>query len=192
MTNKANAGLFIERPGDDGLPEDSAPFEAIGYRAVWSDDMQHRFILWRDWGPKCLRNFVQVIGLNPSTANETENDPTLRRVIAFAKREGAAGLVMTNLFSFRSTNPNALYSMPAGEHRLGENDGYLREAAKYARLRIAAWGTHGDYLGRADAVIKLMRDDGRALHCLGTNNDGSPRHPLYVPANQQLEIFKEA
>lgn len=191
MSNTRGGGLFADRPGEDGLPLDAAPYDAIGHRAVWSDDMRHRFILWRDWGPKCLRNFVQVIGLNPSTATEEENDPTLRRVIAFAKREGAAGLVMTNRFSFRSTNPNALYEMLAEQHRLKENDRFLRDVAKYARLRIAAWGTHGDCLGRAAAVVKMMEQDGRALHCLGRNKDGSPRHPLYVPANQRLELFLE-
>ena len=76
-----------------------------------------------------------VIGLNPSSANETVNDPTLRRVIALGKRLGMFGVVMTNLFSFRSTLPDALYDIPEEEHRLAVNNEWLLDVAKWAKVR---------------------------------------------------------
>lgn len=179
-------GLFAlnDRPGEDCAAENPEAFDRIGHRAVWSDDTRHRFILWRDWGPRCLENFVQFIGLNPSTANETENDPTLRRVIGFAKGLGAAGVVMTNIFSLRSTNPRALYDCT--DHRLADNDSFLRDVAKFARVTICAWGCHGGLLRRGEQVAEMLRDDGRRLWCYGKTGNGQPKHPLYLPADSLL------
>ena len=185
-------GLFDDRPGEDGLPQDAAAFHRIGHRAIWSDDKRHRFILWRDWGPQPLRNFVQIIGLNPSTADETENDPTLRRVITFAKRMGYGGLVMTNLFSYRSTDPEALYDLPDADLLPPANDEFLRDVARYARRVIAAWGTHGNYKGRGEQVAEMLANDGVPLLCLGNdkdqgrNKDRTPKHPLYLPGDAEL------
>lgn len=186
---KLTGGLFHDSPGEDGLPEDAEPFERLGHRAVWSDDFKHRYILWRDWQPKVLRRYLQVIGLNPSTANETDNDPTLRRVIALGKRLGMFGVVMTNLFSFRSTDPAGLKSVPPDGHRIEDNNEFLLDAAKWAKVRVAAWGTHGSYLGRGPQVAKMLADAGYPLHCLGRNADGSPKHPLYLPDKAQLEPY---
>jgi hypothetical protein len=78
--------------------------------AAFSEDRRHRYELWRIWDRK-VRKMV-VIGLNPSTADETKNDPTIRRCINFAQRERCGGLVMLNLFGFRATDPKVMKLEP--------------------------------------------------------------------------------
>lgn len=118
----------------------------------------------------------QFIGLNPSTADEFQDDPTIRRCIDFAKRWGAGGLVMTNIFAFRATDPKVMlaHAEPIGEENTIE---YLAKVAAASHdLPIAAWGTNGDHLRRGDSIKAAIR-----LNCLRTNGDGSPQHPLYLP-----------
>ena len=115
------------------------------------------------------------IGLNPSTADETNDDPTIRRCISFAKSWGYDGLCMTNLFAFRATNPE---DMLAAADPIGtENDRHLVELAGKASLVIAAWGTLGVHMGRNDKVRSMI--DG--LNFLRLTKDGHPGHPLYLP-----------
>lgn len=114
------------------------------------------------------------IGLNPSTADETENDPTVRRCMAFAKSFGCDSLVMTNLFAWRATDPR---EMKAAVDPVGlDNDEWLIRIAAISEVRVAAWGVHGSHLGR-DKVI-AARIPG--LVCVGMTANRSPRHPLYV------------
>lgn len=115
------------------------------------------------------------IGLNPSTADEKNDDPTIRRCIGFAQNWGFDALCMTNLFAFRATNPGDMLSQadPIGE----DNNKTLCDLAKDASLIVAAWGTNGSYLGR-DAYVKGMIP---GLHCLQLTKEGHPGHPLYLP-----------
>lgn len=124
---------------------------------------------------------VAFIGLNPSTADETADDPTIRRCVAFAKRWGYGGLVMLNLFAFRATDPRDMRSAasPVGP----ENDDHLRAVAAEAALVVAAWGVGGSYFGRDFRVRRLMGD---GLMALGFTKSGQPRHPLYVKADATL------
>jgi len=147
--------------------------------ATFSDCRTYRYVLWRQWEPEA--GFVAWIGLNPSTADETKDDPTIRRCIRFAKDWGYGGIYMLNLFAFRATKPA---DMKAAEFPVGAmNDTTLVDYAKKSQLVIAAWGFHGDYLGRAWTVTDFLPvHSGRVLHCLGTTKDGHPKHPLYVPA----------
>lgn len=154
---------------------------------VFSPCRRYRYTLWRDWDMDLFsgcaddaanaNRYVMFIGLNPSTADETQDDPTIRRCIDFAKRWGYGRLCMTNLFAFRATQPADMKMQrdPIGD----ENDRHLVESAKGAGLIIAAWGNHGSHLDRAATVIKLVQN----LHALRVNADGSPQHPLYLPAN---------
>lgn len=116
-----------------------------------------------------------VIGLNPSTADETKNDPTIRKCIGFAKRWGFEGLCMTNLFAFRATQPKEMLKCgnPIGDG----NESYLREIASDAGMILAAWGTNGSHLGRDQWAKRTIPN----LMALKINRDGSPMHPLYVP-----------
>jgi len=115
------------------------------------------------------------IGLNPSTADETQDDPTIRRCIGFAKAWGFSALCMTNLFAYRATDPAV---MKAEQFPIGgdENDLALRSLSESAGIVIAAWGVHGTHMERDAAVKKLVPN----LQCLGTTKEGHPRHPLYL------------
>lgn len=125
--------------------------------------------------------YVQFIGLNPSTADETNDDPTIRRCINFAKYWGFRALCMTNIFAWRDTLPE---SMKLAAEPIGpDNDKWLLEIAKNAGLVIAAWGKHGLFMNRGLAVKAMFNKAGIKVHCLRQNADGSPQHPLYLPGN---------
>lgn len=122
------------------------------------------------WGS----DFIQFIGLNPSTADETNDDPTIRRCKYFAARLGFKAMCMTNLFAFRATDPDVMkkFVAPVGE----ANDEWLSAIAKDAGLVIAAWGVHGTHWNRDMYIRGLLPN----LYCLGKSKEGHPRHPLYL------------
>lgn len=140
--------------------------------AAFSPCRKYRYALWRIWNkdlPACL-----FIGLNPSTADETNNDPTIRRCIGFARDWGYGGLYMANIFAFRATNPA---KMKAAPNPIGpENDKWLNKPSNQAAITICAWGIHGTYMDRDKDALCLLYD----AHCLALTNDGHPRHPLYL------------
>jgi hypothetical protein len=137
----------------------------------------YRYLLhrrWRDGGATAL--FVM---LNPSTADDLRDDPTIRRCIGFARRWRAGGLEIVNLYALRATRPRDLFAhrAPIGP----DNDDVIRDAAARASTIVVAWGAHGARDDRRVArVVELLRD--RELQCLGVNRGGTPRHPLYLPA----------
>lgn len=136
---------------------------------------RYRYALWRTWDDRLPR--VMFIGLNPSTADETVDDPTLRRTMDFARRWGFGGVGNGNLFAFRATDPKA---MRAAEDPVGpDNDAWLRRLADEAGLVVAAWGNHGAFLERSAAVRRALPD----LHVLKLNASGEPAHPLYQRAD---------
>lgn len=147
---------------------------------VFSHDRAHRYTLWREWIGG--RGYAQFIGLNPSTADEVQDDPTIRRCIAFAKAWGYSALCMTNAFAYRATDPAVMKQQadPVGP----DNDYWLIKVANDAEIVIAAWGVHGAYLQRDRQVRQLIEAD-NLLHCLGTTKDGHPKHPLYLRADKR-------
>jgi hypothetical protein len=147
--------------------------------AKFSPCRQYRYSLWRQWSKGF--KICTFIGLNPSTADETINDPTIRRCIKFAKDWGFDQLCMLNLFAYRATDPAVMkaYPSPIGE----ENDKTIAKIVRDSHQVIAAWGTHGAHLGRADQVRRLIQSIEVPLYCLNENEDGSPAHPLYQKAN---------
>jgi hypothetical protein len=113
------------------------------------------------------------IGLNPSTAGETEDDPTINRCINYSKDWGYGGLCMANLFAFRATAPS---DMMASNEPIGlDNDEWIKKLAKEAGVIVAAWGNDGSYLERSKEARKMIPD----LMCLKINKSGEPAHPLY-------------
>ena len=118
--------------------------------------------------------YFLVIGMNPSTADEKEDDPTINKCISYAKSWGYGKVLMANLFTFRSTDPSILnyVSNPIGS----DNDFYLQKSASEADLVIACWGNPGRLLNRDKEVISLISD----LYCLKQNKNGTPHHPLYL------------
>lgn len=141
-----------------------------------SKDGQYRYWLSRTWGDS--GKVIAFIGLNPSTADATQDDPTIRRCINFAKSWGGTSLLMVNLFAYRSTDPSNLRSAidPIGQ----ENDIWLARAVQDATIVVAAWGNNGTYLDRSEKVRRMFAGK---LKALKITKLGMPSHPLYVPAN---------
>jgi hypothetical protein len=152
-----------------------------------SDDGLYRYSLWRRWGEGAALHFVM---LNPSTADAVLDDPTIRRCIGFAKREGFAALSVTNLYALRATNPQRLLDLadPAGPQNLD------RVMATVATGPIVvAWGGGAMMKGLAPSLVKLWlmeraASDERVL-CLGVTATNQPRHPLYIRGDHPLEVW---
>lgn len=146
----------------------------------------YRYLLTRIWDP-AARPVVFVM-LNPSTADALEDDPTIRRCTAFARRERAGGLVVVNLFGLRSTDPRALlhHPDPVGRH----NDAFVRQATDMADTVVCAWGAAGVTGDRGREVARALAARRLPLWCLGRTSTGQPRHPLYLPKNAVLEPYE--
>lgn len=157
--------------------------------AIMSADQLYRYRLTRDLGMTGDGACCFVM-LNPSTADATNDDPTIRRCVGFAKRFGCGRLEVVNLFAFRATNPQDLFdSADAGIDVIGrENDQHIAEACNASRIVICAWGNHGRFQWRDKDVLAIIRaQQGAAPQALKINaKSGQPSHPLYLPANSQL------
>jgi len=147
--------------------------------AIISPCGSYRYELTRRW-----REGGQLAGwimLNPSTADANVDDATIRRCIAFSAAWGCAGMVVRNLFAFRSTDPRGLETVadPVG-HR---NDEHLKRCRR-DKVTIVAWGRQGGERAaeRARLVLATLTEAGVEPMCLGLTKDGSPRHPVRLPA----------
>lgn len=126
--------------------------------------------------------------LNPSTADASVDDPTIRRCIGFARDWDFGGVRVCNLYAWRATKPAALKEVlePVGERYglLNRNDSAILDAAADAGRIIAAWGAWpGPLSTRTARVQTLLR--GRHVEALGLTKSGAPRHPLYMPKAAQ-------
>ena len=154
--------------------------------AVFSPCQRHRYTLWRTWdADKPPLIFVM---LNPSTADETKNDPTVERCERRARRLGYGGVLVLNAYALRSTDPKGLKQVadPVGpanfeliSQAVGASDGQV----------VVAWGTHINdcdkgHERRVAKVLRLSTD--KPLLCLGTTKTGHPKHPLYIRNDQPL------
>ncbi|MFK0288303.1 DUF1643 domain-containing protein [Streptomyces sp. NPDC090499] len=153
--------------------------------AVFDAGRTYRYLLTRIWDP-AKAPLVWVM-LNPSTADAFVEDPTIRRCLSFAQREGAGGIVVVNLFALRSTDPRALrhHADPVGRY----NDAFIRQAVRTGGRVVAAWGAGGAEHGRGTAVAASLGAQGVPVACLGTTSTGQPRHPLYVPGSAVLQPY---
>ena len=184
-------------------PRAAIPGTAATLRsAVFSEDGRYRYRLDRMWSPAAVDgdedasrphaiarhgecNVLLIVGLNPSTADGSCDDPTIRRCLDFAKRWGHTSMAVVNLFAFRSTAPRGLR---AADDPVGPaNDAAILEAASRASRILCAWGAgSGGTLamanGRATEVLALLAACGYAprLCCLKVLQRGQPQHPLYV------------
>jgi hypothetical protein len=160
--------------------------------AVLSDDGVYRYWLSRskrDPSPGFVtHNAVNFIMLNPSTADASLDDPTIRRCMGFAWNFGFDQLIVTNLFAYRATNPKELIGL---RDAIGDgNDNQLLMAAALAKQVICAWGVNGVLGGRDKAVCELLSD--WPLYHLGLTNAGHPKHPLYLPKTTKPTLWKAA
>lgn len=137
--------------------------------AILSEDRRYRYTLIRTWDKSLPR--VMFIGLNPSTADETTDDLTIKKCIGFAKRWGFGSIVMVNLFAIRATDPRVAASAdePIGE----ENDRYILSESKGCEKIVAAWGDQKWLGGRDKTVMRLLGK----MYCLGQTRNGHPKHP---------------
>lgn len=158
-------------------------FNQVEHGATLSECRQYRYQLWRVWDEE--KPYLNIIGLNPSTADEHTDDATIRRCVGFARDWGYGGLYMTNLFAWRDTKPAKMKK--AAEPIGKDNDYWLRWTAGLAGMAVAAWGIHGTFKERDKAVIAMLP----TLHCFGTNDDGTPKHPLFLPKITTPILFKE-
>lgn len=153
---------------------------------VFSPDRKYRYLLWRRWSldpygaaqaPSKL--FIQFIALNPSTADETKDDPTVRRCIGFAKLWGFSAMCMTNIFAWRDTDPRLMKKAtePVGI----ENTDWLCRVAQEATMVVCCWGNHGQHLQRSERLLERFKklNIGK-LHHLGMTGVMQPKHPLYL------------
>lgn len=147
--------------------------------ADFSEDRKYRYALWRIWDESLP--LVMFIGLNPSTANEDTNDPTIRRVVSIAKHLGYGGVYMMNCFAYISTDPKLLKHNPMSDEW---NNNMLTVTAYKCKHIIFAWGN-----------FSIVRESGRDKElfemfpnalALKVNKNGSPKHPLYCPKESKF------
>lgn len=154
--------------------------------AVLSADGAYRYELRRTWAEEIPP--VLWVMLNPSTADATDDDPTIRRCAGLSKRWGYGGIIVRNLFALRATHPAVLlgHPDPVGP----DNDLWLTDDLLDHEKIICAWGVTGKIHDRAPAVVKMFRAAGVDLWALGFTMAGSPKHPLFVPNVTELEQWR--
>jgi hypothetical protein len=154
----------------------------IEYGAILDDNGSYRYSLWRAWSAH--HPGIVFILLNPSTADEQRNDPTIRRCMGFARAWNFGSMEVVNLFAYRATDYKELFNVsdPIGE----ENNRFLIQAVERCSTVVLGWGNRGTFLSRDRQVIQLLtgRND---VYCLGMTKDGQPRHPLYIKGDANLE-----
>ena len=159
--------------------------------AVYSDCEHYRYLLTRVWNPDGPR--ALFVMLNPSTATEKQNDPTVERCERRARALGFGSFRVTNIFAWRDTDPRAMRAAadpvgPANDHAIADSCDW---AAGAADRIIAAWGTHGAFMERGSDVERLLRAQARPLHHLGLTKEGHPKHPLYIAYSQPPILWPE-
>jgi len=160
--------------------------------AILSDDRKYRYLLWRMWdeGPRLV-----YVMLNPSTADGVENDPTIRRCINFAKRDGYGAIDVVNLYALRATDPDELKGRPCEELEGPLNGMYWHEAFSTAAAVVAAWGAWWDGQSFDSRPLRRTINAPARMHglqvlCLGLTKSGAPRHPLMVKKDQPFVPYE--
>jgi len=154
--------------------------------AVYSDCEKYRYSLTRIWNPEGSK--ALFIMLNPSTATEVQNDPTVERCERRARTLGFGSFRVTNIFAWRDTDPR---KMRAATDPVGpENDLTIMQSCTWADQIICAWGAHGEHLDRGKVMKVLLDRTGLPLLHLGLTKAGHPKHPLYIAYAQQPDLWK--
>lgn len=157
------------------------------YGATLSDDGLYRYRLWRTWGSGERMAWIM---LNPSTADAETDDPTIRRCMSFARREGYEGIEVLNLYALRCTKPRHLLDHPQPEGP--GNSRYWNEVLTDCSVGmiVAAWGAGRPRIAGYPILSFVYDNRPFGMFCLGTTKGGEPRHPLYVRADQELVPFE--
>lgn len=151
--------------------------------AILDHNRQHRLLLWRFWDDRPRMLFV---GLNPSTANELQDDPTIRGLCDFAQNWGYGGLYACNVFSQITPYPKYLLPEtavhPADTHT-------IKMAAELTVLAVCGWGDGIENAPYGIARANTIKGYLRAPMCFGLTSKGNPKHPLYLPKDAELEEY---
>jgi len=149
---------------------------------IFSEDRKYRYVL-RHIFNSYNENQIAWIGLNPSTADEKQLDPTLRRIKGFSEIYGFGQFYMLNLFALRSTDPSELYKddSPIGP----DNDKWLVEITSKTNVTVCCWGSTGTFMDRGIKVLQLLNQD--KLYHLTLTNNNQPIHPLYVSYEEGIK-----
>lgn len=152
--------------------------------AIISDCGRYRYWLSRSTEAPEKEGAVLFVMLNPSTADHTVDDPTIRKCRGFSRLWGKAHFEVVNLYAYRATDPDELFRVddPVGP----ENGHYLRQILGRHKYAVCAWGTKALH-EHVEAFFNLARETGTTLFCLDWNKSGSPKHPLYVKYSKELE-----
>jgi hypothetical protein len=157
--------------------------------AVFSPCGKFRYTLWRhlpgslglDGNGKDHRAYVQFIGLNPSTADNINNDRTINKLIMFAGRWGYHWMLMTNLFAYRTKDPKIMKAHPGAKSPIGiDNFRYVVNHARKADLVVCCWGNGGAHLHQAGVMRAALAAANVKLKCFRVTSTGEPEHPLYL------------
>lgn len=153
--------------------------------AIYSDCEHYRYALTRIWDEAGQK--VAFVMLNPSTATEVQNDPTVERCERRARTLGFGAFRVCNIFAWRDTDPRKMRKAadPIGPG----NDAAIIDACNWADMVICAWGTNGEHLNRGPQIEALMRATEKPLYHLGLSKAGHPKHPLYIAYSQQPEVW---
>jgi hypothetical protein len=163
---------------------------------IFSECRNYRYTLLHQWDELFERQRALFICLNPSTADENQLDPTLTRIKSFSTRLGANEFLILNLFAYRATDPKEMMTVndPIGS----ENDAHIKAAITEAYTLngeqldiVGGWGNHGLHMQRQRACLTLLEHfrelPNLNIYCLGKNSNHTPKHPLYIAADQRFE-----
>jgi hypothetical protein len=157
-----------------------------------SRDGLYRYKLTRRWGER-EDDLLPFVMLNPSDADAERDDPTIRRCMEFARREGASGIIVANLFAWRTPYSDELRRVddPFGKDNRKAIETIAARSIESGMPVVCAWGRHGALHGGAKTAVDIIRGagPGAILKCLGKTKAGYPRHPLYLRRDQPLEEF---
>lgn len=178
--------------GEQHASEPEIP-DVVGSAIVGGERNEYRYRLTRVWDPSSA-NICWVM-LNPSTADATEDDPTIRRLIGFSKAWNFGSLTVVNLYAWRATQPQDLRAAQrhAEANIVGPaNNQHIGDAARSSNCLVAAWGANilslDGGLARASEVMGFFQSI-RPVKCLGQTTDHTPKHPLYLPGDTTLETY---
>lgn len=152
---------------------------------VLSECQVYRYALWRIWDS--TKPFWMMVLLNPSTATEEQNDPTIARCCVRAQQGRAGGLVVVNSGAIRETNSDNACGAPdpIGPH----NRLWVRALIPTCSTHIAGWGPKAARFGGDRVIREIFEESKVVLYALRVNRDGSPRHPLYISYDAQPVEF---
>ncbi len=155
--------------------------------AVISECQKYRYLLRRTWDHEKPR--ALFIMLNPSTADASIDDPTIKSCVRLVTAIGYGSFEVVNLFAFRATKPEDMAKAP---DPIGpDNDGAIEAALARCDMPICAWGNHKLAYNRSKAVFGAIRSARPAAMCFGRTKDGAPKHPLYIKSGTALEVYRQ-